>query len=226
MDSLSAIVLLQSMQRKHLQLWLYQHTARQLLQHTAQLVNRRAEIGRTTRFIKIEAHSGEPLNEAADAMAAAAAELDPARAVELDLNPEAVHFLFKERWVEWGRSLREELAQKAAEHCVSRTCRPKRGRGGQEAVSPALPLTASWMLQPDQGWSTLTQVLKTRNIGTAMKQVLQSIARAFLAMPFSTNGVWYPQLHVLSVGLQQRRRATFNVSALCWRMLASGRITT
>ena len=51
-DSLSAIVLLRSMQRKDLPLWLYQHTARQLLRHTAQLVNRRAEMGRTTRFMK------------------------------------------------------------------------------------------------------------------------------------------------------------------------------
>ena len=46
-DSLSAIVLLLSMQRKDLPLWLYRHTARQLLRHTPQLVNRRAEM-RTT----------------------------------------------------------------------------------------------------------------------------------------------------------------------------------
>ncbi len=36
-DSLSAIVLLWSLQRKDLQLWLYWHTKRQLLQHTVQL---------------------------------------------------------------------------------------------------------------------------------------------------------------------------------------------
>ena len=68
-DSLSAIVLLRSMQRKDLPLWVYRHTARQLLQHTAhwQLINRRVELGRNTRLIKVRAHSGEPLNEAADA---------------------------------------------------------------------------------------------------------------------------------------------------------------
>ena len=73
-------------------------------------------------------------------------------------------------------SLREDLTQKAAEQCLSRALRPKLGRGGQEAVPPALPLTASWMLQPDQGKSTLGQVLKTMKIGSAKKQVLQSIA--------------------------------------------------
>jgi hypothetical protein len=54
---------------------------------------------------------------------------------------------------------------------------------GQEAMPPALPLTASWMLnpmlRPDQGRSTLGQVLKTMKIGSAKKQVLQLIAGAF-----------------------------------------------
>ena len=59
-DGLSAIVLLRSMQRKDLPMWLYPHTARQLLQHTTQLINRRAKMGRTTCFIKVKAHNGEP----------------------------------------------------------------------------------------------------------------------------------------------------------------------
>ena len=44
-DSVSAMVLLRSMQRKNLQLWLYRHTERQVLQHSAQHINRRAELG-------------------------------------------------------------------------------------------------------------------------------------------------------------------------------------
>ncbi len=44
-DSLSAIVLLQSMHRKDLPLWLYRHTARQLLQHTAQVILRYLSLG-------------------------------------------------------------------------------------------------------------------------------------------------------------------------------------
>ena len=101
-------------------IWLNRHTERQLLQHTVQLI--------ITRIIKIKAHCGEPLNEAADALAAAAAKLDPARAVEPDLDPEAIHFLFKEKWVEWDTSLREDLAQKAAEQCARRPSADERAR--------------------------------------------------------------------------------------------------
>ena len=96
-----------------------------------------------------------------------------------DLNQEAVHFLFKGRWVEWDTSLRDELAQRAAEQCVGRVIRPKRGRAGQEAVPPTLPLTASWLLRPDQGRCMLGHVLSKMGIGTAKKQVLQLIAGAF-----------------------------------------------
>ena len=61
---------------------------------SGQLINRWAAADATTRFVKFKAHRArlraEPLNEAADTMASAAAELDPFR--PLDLNPEAVYF--------------------------------------------------------------------------------------------------------------------------------------
>ena len=89
--------------------------------------------------------------------------------------------MFKDRLVEWDASLRDELAQRAAEQCVSlsRAIRSKRGRAGQEVVPPTLPLTGSWLLRPDQGRSMLGQVLSKMGIGKAKKQVLQSIAGAF-----------------------------------------------
>jgi hypothetical protein len=43
--------------------------------------NRRSGMERTTRFIKVRAHRGEPLNELADSQAAAAAESDSARSI-------------------------------------------------------------------------------------------------------------------------------------------------
>ncbi len=83
------------MQRRDLPRSLYSQSVRQLLLHVVKLINKRAEAGRRTRFIKVRAHRGEPLNEAADPMAAAA-ESDPARTVPMDLDPEAVYFLYKE----------------------------------------------------------------------------------------------------------------------------------
>ena len=83
-DSLSSMRLLQSMQRKDFPLQLYRHTVRQLLLHVVKLINKRAESGRATRFIKVRARRGEPLNERTDALAATAAESDPARPLTMD----------------------------------------------------------------------------------------------------------------------------------------------
>jgi hypothetical protein len=112
-------------------------------------------------------------------MAAAAAEADPARSVALDLDPEAVYFSYRGAWVEWDARVREELVQRAAEQCVTRILRPKRGRAGEEASPPTLSLTASWLLRPNQGRSTLGKVLGEMRVSPAKKQVLQSIAGAF-----------------------------------------------
>ncbi len=116
-DSLSSMRLLKNMQRQDFPLQLYRHTVRQILLHATKLINKRAESGRATRFIKARAHRGEPLNEgaeSADALAAAAAESDPARPLAMDQDPEAVYFLYREAWVEWDARVRENLVQRAA----------------------------------------------------------------------------------------------------------------
>ena len=76
-----------------------------------------AEAGNVTRFIKVKSHRGEPLNEAADILAAAAAELDPSR--PLDPDPEAVYFMLNDSQVEWCLQLRNHLVQVAAWHSLA-----------------------------------------------------------------------------------------------------------
>jgi hypothetical protein len=56
-DSLSSMRLLKSMQSQDSILQLYRDTVRQLLLHVIRLINKRAEFGRATRFIKDCAHS-------------------------------------------------------------------------------------------------------------------------------------------------------------------------
>ena len=46
------------------------------------LINRRRASGVMTRILVVKAHSGETLNEAADVLAGAAAEMDPTRPVD------------------------------------------------------------------------------------------------------------------------------------------------
>jgi hypothetical protein len=97
----------------------------------------------------------------------------------MDLGPEAVHFMYREAWVKWDAKVREDLVQGAGELCFNRMLRPKRGRAGTEASPPTLPLTAAWIIQPNQGRDTLGKVLGEMRVSTAKKQVLQSIAGAF-----------------------------------------------
>ena len=101
-DSLSCMVGLKSLQRRDFPLWLYRHPLRQLLMHTVRLINARAEAGGVTRLIKVKSHRGESLTEAADTLAAAAAELDPLAPRTLDLDPEEVYFTLKGSKVERG----------------------------------------------------------------------------------------------------------------------------
>ncbi len=90
-----------------------------------------------------------------------------------------MYFLCREAWVEWDALGRDDLVQQAVKRCITRILRPKRWRTSGEALPPTLPLTAAWMLQQNQGWSTLGQVLGEMRISTAKKQVLQSIAGVF-----------------------------------------------
>jgi hypothetical protein len=65
---------------------------------------------------------------------------------------------------------------------------------GAEASHPSLPLTASWLLRPNQGRSTLGQVIWEMGISAAKKQVIQSIAVAFPcnAVPHKWGKVSWP----------------------------------
>ena len=143
-DSLSAMQLLKSMQRRDFPLWLYRHTARQLLLQVVQLLNDRAAKGAVTRLVKVRAHRAEPLNEAADALAAEAAELDPSLPVTIELDPEAVHFQLKGSWMEWDARLRRELSQRAAALRVKHLLRP-------EAKAMPQTASASWPRPGDPG---------------------------------------------------------------------------
>ncbi len=76
--------------------------------------------------------------------------MDPGRPVAMDLDPEAVHFMYREAWVEWDAKVREDFVQRAAELSLNRTLRAKRGRADTAASPPAIPLTAAWMLRPNR----------------------------------------------------------------------------
>jgi hypothetical protein len=164
--------LLRSMQRADFPLWLYRHPARQLLVHIASLINQRAADGVATRLVKVKAHAGDPLNDAADTLASDAAELDPSQSQEVD--PEGVHFGYRGSLVPWNSRLSRELTQLAAAQWAAKCVRPI-VRGGQMA-SWHVPITTSWMLRPNQGRKILGAVLTRMKIASAKRQVMQSLA--------------------------------------------------
>ena len=56
-----------------------------------------------TSFVNVKAHSGEPLNEAADALARVAAEMDPSR--QVDMDPEGACFFYRQTLSWWYGAL-------------------------------------------------------------------------------------------------------------------------
>jgi ribonuclease HI len=102
-DSLVAMTTLFSLRRVDFPLSLHSNPCRQLITQVVTLLNRRHTAGVVTRFIKVKAHCGEPLNEAADALASAAAEADDSLLPGLlYLDTNAVHFYINGAPVEWG----------------------------------------------------------------------------------------------------------------------------
>ena len=81
-------------------LWLCRHPARQLLVYVVRLHNQRAVNGEVMRLVKVKAHDGDPLNEAAYTLASAAAESDPSRSQDVD--PEGVYFGYRGALVPWN----------------------------------------------------------------------------------------------------------------------------
>jgi len=64
-DSASSMIKLTNMQRKDFAEWLYDHPERALLNSIVTRINARAQAKVMTRFIKVPAHKGHALNEAA-----------------------------------------------------------------------------------------------------------------------------------------------------------------
>ena len=176
-DSLVAMTALFSLRRADFPLSLHHNACRQLLTHIVNLLNQRCVAGVVTRFVKVKAHCGEPLNEAADALASAAAEgVDSPMAGELHLEPDAVHFYVDDCPVEWDTRVRNHLANLAAGQVMATLSTPKTRRDG---TVEAVPITTAWLLRQGQGRRVLGQALKAMKTNAAKRRVLQTIAGTF-----------------------------------------------
>jgi ribonuclease HI len=176
-DSLVAMTTLFSLRRADFPLSLYRNACRQLITHVVQLLNRRHAAGGVTRIVKVKSHCGEPLNEAADALASAAAEADDSQlSNELHLEPDSVHFYLDGCPMTWGIQVRNRLTKAAADRIAVELGRPRIKRDG--TVQP-VTLTTAWLLRQDQGRQVLGRALSTLKTNSMTRRVLQTIAGTF-----------------------------------------------
>ena len=177
-DSLDSLTTLFHLRRADFPISLYRNPTRQLYIHIVRLLNRRHAAGVLTRLIKVKAHCGEPLNEAADALASAAAEADGApMSGELHLDPCAVHFYLNHNApVEWDSRVRKFLTRESARQAAAKLLEPRSRRDGTDVV-PAI--TTSWLMRQDQGRQVLGASLRAMRTNAAKRRVLQTLAGAF-----------------------------------------------
>ncbi len=152
-DSLEAMSTLFSLCQADFQLLLFYNTYRQLLTHVNNLLNCQFTAGVVTRFIKVKAHFGELLNEAADALASAAAEADDSPMADaLHLDPGAVHFYIRDCPVGWGSQVRKNLNHPACLASGQATAALAVPNTRHNCTVKTPPITTGWLLlRQEQG---------------------------------------------------------------------------
>ena len=184
-DSLASMEKLEALQRKDFPEWLHGHPERALLESVVTNINRRAAAGAMTRFVKVRAHAGHPLNEAADAAASSAAFAgDPEAAALCHADSAAVRFYVHDRLIEWGAAVRQRLIQVTAQQYQARLShiltRQAEAQGADGPVrTKSVTLTAQWMMREDQGRHFLGAALRHMRNGTQKRRLMQTIAGFF-----------------------------------------------
>ena len=134
-----------------------------LLESLVVRLNERARRKVPTRFVKVPAHQGHPLNELADAAARAAVDGDEEAAAVSHADSRAVRFVFEQRLIEWGAGIRRSLTQVAATQLRDRlTSRARQAAGSTDRFDGRsqrnrVSLAAQWMLRPEQGRASLAR---------------------------------------------------------------------
>ena len=177
-DSASSIKKLMHMQRRDFAEWLYDHPDGVLLSSIARRVNERAQGRVMTRFVKVPAHKAHALNEAADALASAAAtEADGETVALCHADCRTVRFYVGEKLTEWGSRVRKALISVASQQYANqlRMSMNQQDNNHREESS----LTARWLLRPAQGRAHLGAAMAGMRIGAQKRRLMQSIARLF-----------------------------------------------
>ena len=182
-DSLTSMQNLMSMKRSDFCKDLHQHPQRQLINELVGALNRRSQAGASSLFVKIRAHKGEPLNEAADEAADEAAEYDPPATTVLD--PSRCYFLTSEGHTEpWGSRLRRLLVERLASKLFADTQQRKISLDDQRVPPSPCPKklmnhTETFLSRQDCSRELLGKTLRLSEKTIATKRILMAVGNTF-----------------------------------------------
>ena len=174
-DSLCAIQNLESLRRSDFRHNLMRHAHRVLIREV--VVGLRARTA-STLIVKVLAHCGEPLNEAADAAANTAVSEEPLPAV---YDPLVVYFKYTGLGPRvWGAGVKRHVLKTATEQWQKKLLRDKIKIPVEGAPAESkLNVTESWLLRPGQGREILGSELAALPNGAKKRKVLQALGGCY-----------------------------------------------
>ena len=158
---------------------LLRHPHRNIIREVVACLRRRTA---PTLIVKIMAHRGEPLNEAADSAANAAVPADP---LPLIFDPLACYFTYAGMGPRiWGANLKTYLNKTAAEQwqqkLVLRKIPPDQALElGETRLNRILNVTETWLLRPRRGREFLGAALAALPNNALKRRVLQTLGNAY-----------------------------------------------
>ena len=183
-DSLTSLQNLISMKRSDFCKDLHRHPQIQLINELVRALNQRSRAGASSLFVKIRAHKGEPLNEAADEAADEAAEYDPPGTTVLD--PGSCYFQNNGGHTEWGTCLRRLLTERIAlkQLAVTRQLKISLDGPNQNAFPCPRPMKSmnhaeTLLSRQDCSRELLGKTLRLSEKSAATRRILMALGNTF-----------------------------------------------
>ena len=179
-DSMTSLQNLVSMHRKDFCRDLQRHPQRRLITDLVNALNNRASVGARTLFVKVRAHTGEPLNEAADEAADQAVESDPPGLSEHDQG--RCYFTSKtEKFTcTWGPRLRKILTESLACSSLAELRESKHSLDelDEPQKSKNMNRTETFLSRSNCGRELLGKALRVMHSNASSRRLLQTLGDA------------------------------------------------
>ena len=179
-DSMTSLQNLVSMHRNDFRRDLQRHPQQSIITALVNSLNNRASVGARTLFVKVRAHTGEPMNEAADEAADQAVESNPPELSEYDQA--RCYFTSKIAKVTstWGPRLRKILTESLARSSLAALRESKQSLDEVEEhqKSKYMNRTETFLSRIDCGRQLLGKALRVMHSNASSRRLLQTLGDA------------------------------------------------